>query len=67
MGDARRREESIRDMNMLEGVYYIRSEIPLDYSVPCEGQWNIPLTKTIMNMLVRLVPESLRNSSIAPL
>lgn len=52
-------------MDMLEGMYYIRSEIPFDYSFPWEGKWDIQFTKKIMNMLVRLFITSPRNSSIA--
>ena len=53
------RGKSLRDMVMLEGIYY--REIPLDSSVPREGQF----LKHLMNMPVRLVPTSLRSSSIA--
>lgn len=33
MADAGITDESLRAMDMLEGMYYIRSAIPLDYSV----------------------------------
>lgn len=65
MADTGLRDESLRDMGMLEGTYYRRLEIPLDYFVPWKGQWAHHLPKHLMNMLVRLLPTSLRSSSIA--